>query len=179
MMSPYTLTDSEMVLCRTLANLRTMVNYSTKRPDPARVRLGSEVWSADEMGVFGEYGFCKLNNIFFDPTTHVRSGGYDFIFRGVRVDMKTTKLPHGKLHGITKWQTKPKDVDAYALAILTGNTLAFPGWCSAKFLYQEENLTNFGYDDVYAIPQSKLRAWKDDEEIENICKRQGGHFSVA
>jgi len=171
MMPPITLTKSEIAFCRMLGNMRTMMNREADIKDVQLMGM-----DADEIGVIGEYAFCKLNNIFFNPTVQPRSGSYDFVFRGLRFDMKTTARLDGKLLATLKIN---KDVDVFSLAILDKQTVSFPGSYWARDMYRPENLNDLGHGPTYVIPQSKLLKWKTNEKGENHSKGQGGHFSIA
>jgi hypothetical protein len=114
----------------------------------------------DELGVMGEYAFCKHFNIFFDPTTYARAGGADCVLRGQRIDVKTTAYLDGKLIATVKGNT---DIDVFVLAIARdgGSEFVFPGYISAKRFYKEENLTNLGHGSTYAVTQDRLSPWKE------------------
>jgi hypothetical protein len=167
-MEPITLADSELATCRMIGNMRAICARSNNVNDTI-VNKGSGL-EMDEWGVVGEYAFCKLNNIFFDPSISPRSGSYDFVFHGVRFDMKTTTLKDGQLLATMK---QNKDVDAFALAILTNNVVTFPGYCLARDMYKPENIKNLGRGEGYAIPQLRLRRWKTNEESKDNSKDQG------
>jgi hypothetical protein len=158
-MESVTLTDVEMLTCRAIGNVKTLCNRSLHVKDNARGKMKN--WEIDEYGVFGEYAFCKLNNIFFDASAGPRSGTCDFVYMGHRFDMKTTPLASGRLLLMPKENI---DVDFYALAIITGNTVTFPGYCKKSELRDEANATDLGYGKVYALPQSALRKWKTNEK---------------
>jgi hypothetical protein len=164
-MKKVTLTNGEMMTCRLIGNMRTMSNRGFKVND---MQMGKQdPWDTDEWGVVGEYAFCKMNNIFFDFSVSPRSGSFDCLLKGVRVDIKTTILPNGQLVARSK---RNPDVDVFVLAILTGNVVTFPGFCSAENLYQEENLTDLrnGKEPAYVMPQSKLRPWADEEKKDGL-----------
>lgn len=154
------LTNGEMMTCRLIGNMRTMSNRNFKVND---MQMGKQdPWDTDEWGVVGEYAFCKMHNIFFDFSISPRSGSFDCTYKGVRIDIKTTILPRGQLVARAK---KNPDVDVFALAILTGNVVSFPGFCKASDLYDEANLTDLknGKEPAYVVPQERLRIWADTE----------------
>lgn len=158
-MEDVTLNDAEMLMCRMVGNMRTLCNRNFNVKDNARAKI--QPWEIDEYGVFGEYAFCKRNNIFFDLSVKPRDGGCDFVYKGYKFDMKTTPLAHGQLLLTPK---ENNDVDFYALAILTKNVVNFPGYCKKSELRDEANATDLGYGKTYALPQSALRKWKADEK---------------
>jgi len=167
-MGPVTLTDIEMLMCRAIGNVKTMSNRSLYVKDNARGAM--KQWEVDEYGVFGEYAFCKLNNIFFNPCAGPKSGSCDFVYKGQRFDLKTTPLPNGRLLLMPK---ENPDVDFYALAIITGNVVTFPGYCKKSELRDEANVTDLGYGKAYALPQSALRKWKVNEASKDNSEGTG------
>lgn len=167
-MGPVILSDSELATCRMIGNMRALCARSHNVNDTI-VNKGSGL-DMDEWGVIGEYAFCKLNNIFFDPSVSPRSGSCDFVFHGVQFDMKTTTRQDGQLLATKK---RNADIDAFALAILTDNVVTFPGYCLAKDMYKPENIKNLGRGEGYAIPQSNLRKWKGNEKSKDNSERTG------
>ena len=168
MIKSITLTHSELTMCRQIGNIRTLSSRGLYTKDS---KVGKQpAWESDEWGVMGEYGFCKLHNIFFDPAPKPYGDEYDFIYHGQRFDMKTTIIPHGQL--ITTMKKNDK-VDFFALAILTGNTITFPGYCKASRFYSDDNIKDLGYGDTYVVPQSQLTEWKDDEESKDNSEGPG------
>lgn len=152
------LSASEMMTCRLLGNFK---SAATRGAGVADAQMGKQnPLDIDEMGVMAEYAFCKYHNIFFDPTVHARSGTYDCVLKGKRVDVKSTNYPDGKLIATIKGNA---DVDVFVLAVITGNVVRFPGYISAKLLYQDSNLTNLGHGTTYAIDQGMLTPWKNQQ----------------
>ena len=152
-----TLTSQEMATCRMLGNLRSIASRGTGIKD---VQMGKQSpLEIDEFGIMGEYAFCKHFNIFFDPVTYARAGGYDCILRGKRVDIKTTPYTSGKLIATLK---KNMDIDVFVLAIARngGQVIEFPGYITANNLYQDVNVKDLGHGDTYAVDQAFLSPWK-------------------
>ena len=168
MIKSITLTGPELMMCRHLGNVRTLCSRSLHVKDAQMGKQSS--WESDEWGVVGEYAFCKLHNIFFDPAPKPYGDESDFIYHGQRFDMKTTILPHGQLIATMK---KHEKVDFFALAILTGNTVTFPGHCKASKLYNDTNIKDLGHGNGYVVHQSQLTEWKDDEEGKNNSEGAG------
>jgi len=108
-------------------------------------------------GVMAEFAFCKHHNIFFDPTINPRSSTYDCFYKGKRIDIKSTRRQNGRLIKHIKHNS---DVDVFVLAIIKENTVTFPGYCTAKFLYQPENIKKIGYGDTYVVEIDQLVSWK-------------------
>lgn len=149
------LNDSEIAICRMLGNLRSMVARGSAVKDR---KMGSQSGiDIDEDGVMGEYAFCKHFNIFFDPSASPRSGSYDCLFKGHRIDIKTTRYRTGKLTSTLKINP---DVDIYVLAIIDEKSVDFVGWLKSKDLCKSENIVNLGHGDGYAVSQENLKKWK-------------------
>lgn len=153
------LTTSEIAVCRTLGNLRTIAARAASVNDK---QMGKQsAVEIDEDGVIGEYAFCKSKNIFFDPSASPRSGSYDCVLMGKRIDIKTTRYAKGRLAVTTK---RNADVDIFVLALYDPAThkVTFPGYILADRLYQPENLKDLGHGEGYVVEQSKLNQWKTD-----------------
>jgi hypothetical protein len=160
-MKSITLTDNDMMICRVIGNMRTMCSRANNVND---AQVGKQdAWMTDEWGVVGEYAFCKLHNIFFDCAVSPRSGSYDCMYKGARIDIKTTTLPHGQLIAVNKINP---DIDVFVLAIVEGNKVSFPGFKSAKMFYRKENLKVLGSAsrESYVVPQSELQEWANETE---------------
>lgn len=153
------LTPAEIAVCRVLGNMRTI---SARAGAVSDKQMGKQpAFEIDEDGVVGEYAFCKAKNIFFDPSASPRSGSYDCVLMGKRIDIKTTRYAQGRLAVTTK---QNPDVDIYVLALFdpATNKIAFPGYVLADRLFQPENLKDLGHGPGYVMEQSKLNQWKTD-----------------
>ena len=166
------LTEGEMGWLVLLASLRNIIAVRTRTNDyrVASSLLGIE---ADIDGIIGEYAFCRWRNIFFDPIPQASPGGYDCITNdGIRIDVKTTRLSHGRL--MVNLKDNP-DVDLYVLAIIDGHKVKFPGYAPKKFLCQESNIVNpTGKKQVYALQQHQLRTtWSRQPNPSEQADRDG------
>lgn len=150
-----TLSDAEIAMAKMVGNLRTLVNKCANIKDP---KHGPKKYDIDERGMIAEFAFCKYWNVFLDIVPVNRSGGYDCILNGKRFDIKATHYKDGML---LKPLKENDEVDCYALAIVDGNTVTFPGWAFQIELCQEKNIVNLGYEDSYGLEQSQLRQWKE------------------
>ena len=151
------LTAIEIAVCRSLGNMRTIAARSHAVGDK---QMGKQsAVEIDEDGVIGEYAFCKAKNIFFDPSASPRSGSYDCVLMGKRIDIKTTRYEKGRLAVTTK---RNPNVDIFVLAIfrVSDNTVIFPGFALADVLYQAENLKDLGHGESYVMEQDQLNRWK-------------------
>jgi hypothetical protein len=159
MMFEVTLDNLEMATCRLLGNLKTA---ATRGAGVTDAQMGKQnPLDIDEMGVIAEFAFCKHYNIFFNPAIHARSGTYDCILKGKRIDIKSTARPDGRLIATIKGNP---DIDVFVLAIVMGNIVRFPGYIAAKILYQDNNLTDLGHGRTYAVDQGMLTPWKKGDE---------------
>jgi hypothetical protein len=148
------LTEQDLIMCRLIGNMRSLVARNNSVGDK---KMGSQSGSQiDEDGVIGEFAFCKHFNIFFDMGLSPRSGSYDCLLRGKRVDVKTTRYKSGRLLATTKINY---DVDIYVLAILEDNTVTFVGWTEREILTSAENLKDLGRGEGYSLDQSALKSF--------------------
>lgn len=156
-MKPVTLTEDELIACRLMGNMRTFGSIAgNSRSTPYN---GWELADINQDSFTGEYAFCKYWNLFFDITATPRRGGYDCVLHGQRMDIKTTQYLDGKL--MVK-DIGNDDIDVYVLALLDGNTVHFPGYCSAKRLKAEaDRLPNRDGTFRFEMEQFKLSPWKE------------------
>ena len=148
------LNEHEMVLVKLLGLLRHHANISAKTID--RKRSSEDGDDINITGVMAEYAFCKWKNVFMDCSTENRSGSYDVLCKGLRIDIKATKNENGNLICQLK---ENLDVDIYILAIVSQNSVEFIGWISSVDLRKEENkkdLSGHGYK-CYFMPRDKLK----------------------
>lgn len=151
-----TLTKNEVLMCKMIANMRCIANDAAEIME--RKRTSESGIDINEDGVFAEYAFCKQMNLHMSIDTTPRSGGYDCVMQGYRVDVKSTRVQQGRLISTTKINP---DVDIYVLAILEeDDTIFFPGYATKKLLISDENLLNLGYGNSYVLPVDKLYRWK-------------------
>lgn len=155
-----TLTDLELLSCRMFGNMRTIFNRVASVKDK---QMGTQaIYKTDEDGAIGEYAFCKHFNIMFDISMQPRSGSYDCIYKGKKIDIKTTRVAHGKLIATTK---KNPDVDVFVLAIINSNQVTFPGYALSSEMYDDANLSDLGHGKSYVINQKNLRQWKAETKL--------------
>lgn len=118
-------------------------------------------WKRDLIGFAAEFGFAKALNLMPDFTTQPRAGGVDAHMAGIRVDVKGTTDPTGRLIAPTKSADK-YDIDIFVLTLVD---LPFSD-AGKQYLDQEASVTVVGW------------AWKDDLvnpiSIINLTKRDSG-----
>lgn len=159
-----TLSDAEILVCRTLGAMRSIVARAANVKD---AKIGDQSGAdGDVDGMIGEYAFCKLFNVFPDIVPAPRSGSYDAIMvskkRKVRVDVKTTRYKNGRLLATKKGNS---DVDVYVLATLIGNEVTFVGWAKRDVLCVDANLTDLGHGKGYGMDQKSLIELRVPEEL--------------
>lgn len=151
------LTDAEIMFCKMAAGLRSIAARAANVKD---ARMGDlSGLQMDEDGMIGEYAFCKKMNIFPDLIPGPRSGSYDCVLMGKRIDVKSTRREDGRLLATLK---DNDSVDIYALAIISGNKVKFPGFALKKELCSEANRVQLGHGTGYGMTQDKLRQWKEE-----------------
>ena len=146
------LTEQDLIMCKLVGNMRSLVARNNHVYD--RKMGGQSGSQIDEDGVIGEFAFCKHYNIFFDLGLSPRSGSYDCLLKGKRIDIKTTRYKTGKLLATTKINP---DVDIYVFAILDNDGVLFAGWIEREELTTEKNLKDLGRGLGYSLEQNDLK----------------------
>ena len=110
---------------------------------------------ADMDGLLGELAFCQAHNVWPDLGMKSRSGSYDCVVRGKRIDIKTTRHANGRL--LCTLKDNP-DVDVYVLAVIEKNNkyVNFVGCANKADLCKPENIVDLGHGKGYALDQSRL-----------------------
>lgn len=148
--------DKELSVINIISSLRSICSRVSNTIDQKFSNKHSGV-DIDFDGLVGEYAFCKANNVFLDLTIGTRSGSYDCIAKGKRIDIKTTRLQDGSLIG--KLNRNP-DIDVFVLAIIIPNKsywdVLFPGWIYADDLYLPSNIVNLDSGQAYLVRQNYL-----------------------
>lgn len=159
-MNPVVLHPAEVAVCKMMGNLR---SHASRVAGSKSSSFGNAIEN-DEDGFIGEYAFCKANNLFPDITGIPRRRGYDCLFKGHRIDVKTTKYKNGKL---MVYDSNNTEVDVYVMAIVDGDTVTFPGYCTVKRFYEESAkfANSDGQTFRYEMTQDKLTPWKEDMSI--------------
>lgn len=146
------LTNSELKICEWIAKNRYQNNRADNIVDKKIGPQSCEITDLD--GICGEFAFCKAFNLYPDMTINPRSGGYDLIVKGKRVDIKTTRYRTGKL--LATKDKKIDDADIYVLVLSDYPKYIILGWCRSEDLIKDNNLVDLGYGLTYAMDQSKL-----------------------
>ena len=156
----YTLTESEQLIAKFVAETRTANNRNAGIGNNRRSEMSD--FEVDLQGFAGELAFCRLANVFPDLTVHNRSAAKgqdngDCILNGLRIDVKTSKRPDSGL-----WVGKRKigTADAYALMVGTFPTFKLIGLANT-----EDVIKGRLHNDSWVLPQDKLvslAAWQVD-----------------
>lgn len=156
------LTDFEMNLARDLANIR--YNQNREKGNAKCIIGGDEPLEVETEGICGEIAFCKLFNLYFDPTQHVRKSKDntdqgDCKLLEWRIDVKVTKYDNGSL--ITPhW--KHVNVDIFALLTGTRPEYTYRGCMKSSDFLQENRLGELGRKSpTYIARQNELTDLKD------------------
>jgi hypothetical protein len=151
------LSESEQIICTFVATQRVNSNraansYNAKRSDKSDYEI-------DLQGFAGELAFCKLNNVFPDFTSDVRSAAKgqdqgDCIVSGLRVDVKTSAVDKPML-----WIKARKKgcADVFALMVGTYPEYEFKGFVHHDVVFAEGNKNTFANGDTcYGVPVTSL-----------------------
>ena len=110
----------------------------------------------DRDGFGAELAFSKLCNVFPDFLIGPVSGGHDVLVNDIKVDIKQTKYPDGRLLG--HLSKKKGDSDIYVLMTGTLPTFTFVGWAFCDDLLDDSNIVNLGWGRVHALDQEQLNS---------------------
>ena len=147
------MTRAERMISVVVAGMRHAENQNGRATDKQKGDQDPAEIEAD--GVLAEMAFGKYFGYYPDFTTHPRRGGPDFIRRdGKKVDVKSTRRPHGSLVIILD---KDKDeIDWYVLAIVDRDDVHLIGYTTAADAMVEDNIRDLGWGKTYFVDQQDL-----------------------
>ena len=148
------LNESEQRLAKYIAKRRYEINREKGTVDAKKGEQSNEF--VDLEGIAGEIAFCKIYNLYPDlevKVTTQKTDKGDCIYKGHKIDVKTTSYKTGKLI-CALW--KNNEVDLYALMVGAFPSYEFRGFSYASELKKKENIINLGRGDLYALTQDKL-----------------------
>jgi hypothetical protein len=149
-MDEINLSAGEVMLARLLASLRTglnrVANVKTNKFGDA------DLFQHEILGVAGEIAFAKAKNLYLDLSFDPRKGGTDFVYKGKKIDIKTTEREDGRLL-VPIWKT-PEDSDIFVLVTGKIPTFRIRGFATASEVFA--NKTSVGHGPCYAVSQDKL-----------------------
>jgi len=153
------LNESEIHFLRILASTRSFFSRKNNVVDQkfASDKSGFEI---DFDGCLSEYAFCKWHNIHFSLSFRDDTAGQpDCVFKHLTIDIKSTRLPNGRM--IVKLNSQPMDM--YVLAIVEDDyTIRFAGFSRSEDIKKDENVRNLGTGDSYVLDQHQLLKFKEN-----------------
>jgi hypothetical protein len=138
-----------------------MAEARTKSHDGKRLAADFAVLNnSDYIGIIAEGEFAKKYGLLMSSITiGKRDPGWDFVYKGKKIDIKATERANGNLI-VPKAPNRPRVADIYVLAIVNvGNETAnFVGWIDAKevMLAPVRDLGRGSYP-VYFVDRKNLR----------------------
>ena len=152
-----TLDEGEQRVARGLGKLRAEANRTAGVVDQKRsASSGVEI---DIDGIGAELAFAKLMNVYPDLGISPRQGSADAELAGVRIDVKTTRHPHGRLFAMPH----KTGIDLWVLVVGVFPTYEIKGVYDTKRLFVAERLRNLGRGDNYVVEQSDLEPLTADD----------------
>ena len=151
------ITPDLQLISNIIGSMRSAINRNAGTKD---AKVGPQDGAqADIDGVLGELAFCKWKNVWPDLSIAARSGSYDCIVNGLRIDVKTTRIKSGRLLSTLKSNS---DVDIYVLAIIEDGFVNFPGYMFAKEFRRDENIADLGHGKTYCVERNQMRKFKEN-----------------
>lgn len=154
-----TLNEVEIRLAKFVARKRYELARKNGRPN---LKVGGQSNAFTDLeGVAGEIAFCKAMNVY--PNLVIGEvDEYDADIPEGTVDVKTTKYRSGKLLAVQS--KKMRQADLYALITGTIPHYRFVGMATGSELFREENITDLGRGNGYALCQDKLTYQRNNHE---------------
>jgi len=145
------LNSAEQIVCKSLALMRYEIARAVNRKDQ---QIGKQPsWQTDEDGIGGEIAASRLLNVY--PSLVLKpDAGWDILYRGSKIDVKTTRYSNGRL--LAKLNSRDDEVDVYLL--VTG---VFPeynviGYALRSSLLSPDNIIDLGHGRGYGLTQDQL-----------------------
>tara|TARA_Y100001951_G_scaffold92553_1_gene87427 strand:- start:73 stop:492 length:420 start_codon:yes stop_codon:yes gene_type:complete len=110
-------------------------------------------WQTDEDGIGGEIAASRLLNVY--PSLVLKpDAGWDVMYRGKRIDIKTTRYKSGRL--LAKLNARDDEVDVYLLVTGTFPEYDVVGYVLKDSLLSPKNVIDLGHGRGYGLSQDKL-----------------------
>jgi|TARA_R110002020_G_scaffold461724_1_gene680738 hypothetical protein len=110
-------------------------------------------WQTDEDGIGGEIAASRLLNVY--PSLVLKpDAGWDVMYRGKRIDIKTTRYKSGRL--LAKLNARDDEVDVYLLVTGTFPEYDVVGYALKDSLLSPKNVIDLGHGRGYGLSQDKL-----------------------
>ena len=146
-----TLNSAEQIVCKQLALMRYEIARAVDRKDQ---QIGNQPsWQTDEDGIGGEIAASRLLNVY--PSLVLKpDAGWDVMYRGKRIDIKTTRYKSGRL--LAKLNARDDEVDVYLLVTGTFHEYDVVGYVLKDSLLSTKNIIDLGHGRGYGLSQDKL-----------------------
>jgi|TARA_R100001530_G_scaffold109124_1_gene76589 hypothetical protein len=146
-----TLNSAEQIVCKQLALMRYEIARAVDRKDQ---QIGNQPsWQTDEDGIGGEIAASRLLNVY--PSLVLKpDAGWDVMYRGKRIDIKTTRYKSGRL--LAKLNARDDEVDVYLLVTGTFPEYDVVGYALKDSLLSPKNVIDLGHGRGYGLSQDKL-----------------------
>jgi len=146
-----TLNSAEQIVCKQLALMRYEIARAVDRKDQ---QIGNQPsWQTDEDGIGGEIAASRLLNVY--PSLVLKpDAGWDVMYRGKRIDIKTTRYKSGRL--LAKLNARDDEVDVYLLVTGTFPEYDVVGYVLKDSLLSPKNIIDLGHGKGYGLSQDKL-----------------------
>ena len=146
-----TLNSAEQIVCKQLALMRYEIARAVDRKDQ---QIGNQTsWQTDEDGIGGEIAASRLLNVY--PSLVLKpDAGWDVMYRGKRIDIKTTRYKSGRL--LAKLNARDDEVDVYLLVTGTFPEYDVVGYALKDSLLSPKNVIDLGHGRGYGLSQDKL-----------------------
>lgn len=155
-----TLNPTEQRLADYMARARYAVNREQGAVDRKIGPQSTE--QTDLQGIAAEIAFARLMNVYPDTSLDSRPD-HDVLvptpLGSLRVDVKCTRYPQGKLLAVLGKASKRPD--AYVLMIGESPDFMFAGVAWADDLLREDRVTDLGHGPTYAMSQGDLMGWME------------------
>ena len=145
------LNSAEQIVCKQLALMRYEIARAVDRKDQ---QIGNQPsWQTDEDGIGGEIAASRLLNVY--PSLVLKpDAGWDVMYRGKRIDIKTTRYKSGRL--LAKLNARDDEVDVYLLVTGTFPEYDVVGYVLKDSLLSPKNVIDLGHGRGYGLSQDKL-----------------------
>ena len=115
-------------------------------------------YETDLEGAASELAAAKILNLWPDLQIE-KVPTHDLIFKGITIDVKTTKYHKGRL--IASLHKKEKSCDYYMLMIGSFPEYSCAGFAKKEKLLNKNTITNLGWGDLHALDQKDLVTLED------------------
>jgi hypothetical protein len=145
------LNSAEQIVCKQLALMRYEIARAVDRKDQ---QIGDQPsWQTDEDGIGGEIAASRLLNVY--PSLILKpDAGWDVIYKGKKIDVKTTRYKNGRL--LAKLNSRDDEVDAYLLVTGVFPEYSVIGYALKDSLLSKDNIIDLGHGRGYGLIQDRL-----------------------